>query len=300
MRWTLRGFLSLLGVLLAGWTFGQAPVGGQPANQTPPPSVTRVENTHVSAQSAPLPIGYESDVYCFGYMSDYNDTFPASVISAENLAEQIDYVAGDLVYIDGGYDKGFRVGDQYWLITPEQEIYHPVTGKSLGRLYQYRGRASVFSVEPRTAILKVIHSCTDIPLGAVVKKFEPIPIPLVRKSPPSVAGDPPSGKATGHIVFTRDGVVALGADTTVIVDLGAAEGISPGDFLTIYRYSTGREYGVKPLGTYWVNVPPPLGTDVPRTYLGEAAVLIVGDRWAVARLTDSYRLIEVGDQVEIK
>ncbi|HEY6928584.1 MAG TPA: hypothetical protein VJA66_02815, partial [Thermoanaerobaculia bacterium] len=131
-------------------------------------------------------------------------------------------------------------------------------------------------------------------------KFEPIPIPLVRKSPPAVAGDHPSGKASGHIVFTRDGVVALGADTTVIVDLGAAEGISPGDFLTIYRYSTGREYGVKPLGTYWVNVPPPPGTDVPRTYLGEAAVLIVGDRWAVARLTDSYRLIEVGDQVEIK
>jgi hypothetical protein len=84
------------------------------------------------------------------------------------------------------------------------------------------------------------------------------------------------------------------------VDLGLANGLSPGDFLTVYRYSTGRSYGVTPLGTYWVNIPPPTGASVPRTYLGEGAVLVVGDRWSVVRLTDSYRLIEVGDEVEVK
>ena len=305
MRWTLRGFLSGVGVLLTGWTLGQTPpsVGGRPSDQTAaPPTVTRVESPalRVSMETAPLPVGYESDIYCFGYLGDFNEPFIANVVSAENLAEQIDYFTGDLLYVNAGYDKGFRVGEAYWLITPEQEVFHPVTGKSLGRLFQYRGRAVVYSVEPRTAILKVSQACTDIPLGASLKKFEPIPIPLARKTPPAVAGDPPSGKPGGHIVFTRDGVVALGADTTVMVDLGAADGIQPGDFLTIFRYSTGREYGVKPLGTYWVSVPPTGDNPVPRTYLGEAAVLIVGDRWAVARLSDSYRLIEVGDQVEAK
>lgn len=307
MRRTLSGLLAGgVGVLLACGALAQAPapsVGGRPVDQTAtrPPSVTRVESTApLTTESAPQPVGYESDIYCFGYLGDFNESFIAKVTSAENLAEQIDFAAGDLLYVDGGYDKGLRVGDPYWLITPEQEIFHPVNGKSLGRLFQYRGRAVVYSVEPRTAIIRVTNSCTDIPLGAALKKFEPIPIPLTRKSPPLVAGDPPSGKVAGHIIFTRDGVVALGADNTVMVDLGAANGIQPGDFLTIFRYSTGVEYGIKPLGTYWVNVPPPEGKSVPRTYLGEAAILIVGDRWAVARLTDSYRLIEVGDQVELK
>jgi hypothetical protein len=39
---------------------------------------------------------------------------------------------------------------------------------------------------------------------------------------------------------------------------------------------------------------------IPRTYLGEMAILSVGDRWATARVTDANRLIEVGDEVELK
>lgn len=268
----------------------------------PIPSVTRVERTvpAVTTESAPQPVGFESEVYCFGYIGDPQERFPVQVISAENLYEQIDFISHDLLYVDGGYDKGMRVGDPYWIVTPEQDVIHPVTGKSMGRFYQYRGRAVVQSIEPRTAIVRVTSACTDIPLNSYLKKFEPIPIPLARKTPLAQPGDPASGKARGRIVYSRDGVVAIGADANVMVDLGAADGLQPGDFLTVFRYSTGREYGIGPVGAYWVNVPPPPGVVVPRTYLGEASVLVVGDRWSVVRLTDSNRLIEVGDEVELK
>ena len=86
----------------------------------------------------------------------------------------------------------------------------------------------------------------------------------------------------------------------MVVDLGASSGVSAGDFVTIYRRVWGEEFGVRPLGSYWITLPPPPGVSVPRTYLGEAAILMVGDRWAVARLTDSFRLIQVGDEVELK
>ncbi len=284
-----------------------APIGGAKAmtdqSLTAAPSVTRVESSTVvvsTSEAAPQPVGFESDVYCFGYLGERNERFPLKVHSAENVYEQTDYITHDLLYVDGGYDRGLKTGDQFWLVTPEQEILHPFTGKSMGRLYQYRGRAVVQSIEPRTAIVRVTSACTDIPMFSYLKKFEPIPIPLARKSPPAQPGDAPTGKAKGHIVYTRDGVVVLGADTTVMVDLGAADGVQPGDFLTVFRYSTGREYGIKPVGAYWVNLPPPPGVFVPRTYLGEAAVLTVGDRWSVVRLTDSNRLIEVGDEVELK
>jgi hypothetical protein len=268
----------------------------------PPPAVSRVEEKAPapSTENAPQPVGFESDIYCFGYLGDLSERFPIRLTGAENIAEQTDFVTDDFLYISGGYNKGLKIGDEFWLVTPEQEVLHPVTGKTMGRLFQYRGRAVVTSLQPRAGIVRVTHACTDIPMGSYLKPFEPVPIPLARKSPPAVRGDPPSGKAKGRIVFTRDGVVALGSGNVVIVDLGAAEGVSPGDFLTIFRYAGGEEFGVRPMGSYWVNLPPPEGVIVPRTYMGEASVLMVGDRWAVARLTDSFRLVQVGDEVELK
>ncbi len=308
MRVPSRGLLAGIGLLLAGWAMAQAPaptpvIGGKRSVTTREThTITRVEPTRamVSTETAPQPVGFESDIYCFGYVGEPNESFPIQVEGAENLASQTDYITGDLLYVDGGYDKGLKIGDPYWLITGEQEIYSTVTRRNIGRLYQYRGRATVQSVEPHTAIVRVTSACTDIPIGASLKKFEPIPIPLARKTPPAQAGDPPTGKPLGHIVFTRDGIVAVGADTTVILDLGAADGVQPGDFLTVFRYTVGTDYGIGPIGTFWVNLPPPPGVVVPRTYLGEVAVLVTGDRWAIARVSDSSHLIEVGDQVEVK
>jgi len=273
--------------------------GGTIVVTPPTQTITRV-GPAPGVELAPQPVGYESDVHCYGYLGQPNETFPVRVIGAENVAEQVDFGTSDRVYLNAGYDKGLKIGDEFWLITPEQMVVHPTTGKDLGQFYQYRGRAVIESVEARTASAIISGSCTDIPIGSFLKPFEPIPIPLARKSPPARAGDLPSGKVRGRIVSTRDGIVAVGADHTILVDLGAADGVEPGDFLTIYRYAIGREYGIRPVGAYWVNVPPPPGVFIPRTYLGEIGVLAVGDRWAVGRVTDSYRLIEVGDEVELK
>ncbi len=300
---------------VCGFLVAAAGVAQAPPPPPPPPPVREVpggtmvvtpqtetiqESRAVSVVQAPQPLGYESDLNCFGYVGPPREAFPAKVIGAENLAEQTDYTTSDLLYLNAGYDRGLKLGDEFWIVTPEQPVVHPVTGKDLGLFYQYRGRGVIDSVEGRTAIFRVTNSCTDIPMGSFLKPFEPIPIPLARKTAAAVAGDPPSGKARGRIVFTRDGVVAVGADSTVIVDLGMADGIEPGDFLTIYRYAAGVEYGIRPVGAYWVHLPPPPGVVVPRTYLGEIGILSVGDRWAIGRITDSYRMISVGDEVELK
>lgn len=308
MRLPGRFLVIACGFLTAAASVGQAPPPPPKPREVPggtsvvaPPTQTLEESQAVGTPAqAPQPLGFESDVNCFGYVGQARETFPASVIGAENVAEQTDFTLSDLLYIDAGYNRGFKVGDEFWIVTPEEMVVHPITGKDMGRFYQHRGRAVVDSVEGRTATIRVTNACTDIPMGSFLKPFEPIPIPLARKSAPAAAGDPPSGKARGRIVASRDGIVALGADHTVLVDLGMADGIEPGDFLTIFRYAAGREYGIRPVGAYWVNVPPPPGVDVPRTYLGEIAILQVGDRWAIGRVTDSYRMISVGDEVELK
>jgi hypothetical protein len=264
-------------------------------------SIVRAEEVNPgSFAGAPAPVGFESDLYCFGYLGDPSESFVAEVTGAQDMAEQLDFSTRDFLYLNAGADRDLKIGDEFWIVTPEHMVVSPVTGKDLGRFYKYRGRGVVHSIGGRSAIFVVKDACTDIPLGAFLKTFEPIPIPLARKSPPAVAGDPPSGKPRGHIVEARDGLVALGQDNDVIVDLGVANSVEPGDFLTIFRYSTGREYGIQPQGGYWVSTPPPPGVEVPRTYLGEIAVLAVGDRWAIGRIVDAYQMILVGDEVEVK
>jgi len=305
MRLPLRSLEALaIAALGASFAAAQEIKPTRPMVETPPETVTRVEETPVSTESAPQPVGFESEVYCYGYLSSRPERFPARVVGAENLAEQVDFVAGDLLFTSGGVEQGFSAGDEFFLVTPEREIVHPVTGKSLGTYYQYRGRGKIENLQGRSSVLKVTGSCTDIPIGSYLKPFEPIPIPLARKTPPAAIGDPPSGKASGHIVHSHDGSEALGADHTVFVNLGAGEGVEPGDFLTVFRYVRGRPEGreIGAIGANWVKtkkVPIP-GTEIPRTYLGEIAILTVGDHWAVGRITDSYRLIEVGDEVELK
>lgn len=284
----------------------QTPPEIRPTRETvkPPVQTIILESTTVTTESAPQALGYESDVYCSGYLSSKPQSFPARLVGAENLAEQIDFMPGDLVYASGGYDKGFSAGNEFFLVTPEQQVLHPITGQSLGMYYRYRGRGVVETILGKSSILRLTSACTDVPLGTYLMPFEPIPIPLARKTPPAGMGDPPSGKALGHVVYNREGIVSLGADHTVLVNLGAAEGIEPGDFLTVFRYVQGRPEGreIGAVGANWVKVRDPqlAGEDVPRTYLGEIAVLTVGDHWSVGRITDSYRLIEVGDEVELK
>jgi len=266
-----------------------------------PPQITRIEPTAPqTTEAAPQPLGYESEVHCFGYLAPAGERFVAQVIGAANSAEQEDFTFDDLLFLDGGYDRGLKPGDEFWLVTPGDVVLHPFTGKDMGVFYQYRGRVSVVCVEGRTATVRVTMACTDIPMGSYLKPYEPVPIPLARRAPPAVACDPPSGKIKGRIVYTRDGVVAIGADSDVLIDVGMAEGIQPGDQLNIYRFATGSDYGIRPQGSFWVYTAPPAGVEVPRTYCGDLAVLYVGDRWAVGRVVDSSRLIEVGDEVEVK
>ncbi|MDQ5856805.1 MAG: hypothetical protein M3542_00815 [Acidobacteriota bacterium] len=305
MRLPVRAIAIAVGILTpaagASQTRPTREIPGSTVVVTPPTQTITVREAAMSTpESGPQPLGFESDLHCFGYLGDPNEKFVARIVGAESIAEQIDYMTSDLLYVDAGHDRNLKIGDEFWLVTPESIVVHPRTTRDMGRFYQYRGRAVVETLEGRTASVRVTSSCTDIPLGSYLKPFEPIPIPLARKSPPLVAGDPASGKAQGRIVFTRDGVVAVGADHTVIVDLGVANGVEPGDFLSIYRYSAGRSYGVRPVGGYWVTDPLPAEVAIPRTYLGEIAILAVGDRWAIGRVSDSYRLIEVGDEVELK
>ena len=147
----------------------------------------------------------------------------------------------------------------------------------MGRFYQYRGRAVVVCIEGRTAIVRVTLACTDIPMGSFLKPYEPVPIPLGRRQPALRAcATPPAARRKGRIVYARDGVVAIGDDTDVFIDLGHRRGRPAGRPALDLPLRGGTDYGIRPQGSYWVYTPPPPGVEIPRTYLGDLAILYVG------------------------
>ena len=126
--------------------------------------------------------------------------------------------------------------------------------------------------------------------------FDPVPVPLVRRTAPLSSCDPVTGKVSGHIVDDLDPVTAIAKDSVVFLDLGEDDGLMPGDFFSVYRPPVAeREPGEHRLG----NSELPTNRGV-RIMLGEAAILTTRKKTSVAIITTMRDTMYVGDYVEMK
>ncbi|HLX10515.1 MAG TPA: LysM peptidoglycan-binding domain-containing protein [Thermoanaerobaculia bacterium] len=279
-----------------------AGTSGEPEPE-PPPQVPGVESA-AKATSPPAPLGWESDIYCSGYISDPGEQFPYEIIGSEfdNLTPKlnphyqetqmkgvygrtgakVDMFTGDIVYLNGGAKQGLVAGSLFTIVGPEREVVHPVTAKVFGSFYQYRGRVRVLSVQDDTAIAEIVHSCDAVLVGDRLRPFEPEPVPLGRTTPLRPVNLPVAGeklKDAPAIIYARDAIIDLGQDHVVWIDRGTDQNVTPGDIFTIYRTS---DRGLPPL------------------VLGELAVLSVQKRSATAKIIESRYTIFVGDRLDQK
>jgi hypothetical protein len=231
--------------------------------------------------SGPLPIGVEADVYCSGYLGRQDETFVGRIVNAEKERNQSMFMAGDVLYLDIGAESGVQAGMEFTIVRPNRLVDRwDSVRESVGRIYMTPGRVRVLCAQERSSIAEIVYSCNEVEVGDYVAPFEPIPVPLVRRTQPQGICDTPNGKPVGHVVYTRDAVTPVGTGTVVFLDLGEQDGLNPGDFLTVFRPST-RAVGI-------------------RTVLGEAAILTTRDRTSVAIITSMVDNMGVGDAVEIK
>jgi hypothetical protein len=253
----------------------------EPAAATPPQSQIETIARAPVAVSGAIPIGVEADVYCSGYLGERSEVFPGAIVSAEKEKSQTFFMLGDIVYLDIGTQDGVQAGMEFTVVRPGQPVNEWGSVREVvGRLYETPSRVRVICAQERAAIAEISYSCTDTQIGDFITSFEPVPVPLVRRTQLVTMCDVPNGKVTGHIVETRDRVVPVGTNTVVFLDLGEADGLNPGDFLTVYRPS-GRAEGV-------------------RTILGEASILMTKSRTSVAIITGMSDTMGVGDSVELK
>jgi hypothetical protein len=246
--------------------------------------------TTAAATSAPVPLGADADIYCFGYLGDPREPLPNSVASFEDVemmydpgskSQEIGGTQGDLVFIDGGTATGIVAGETYLIVEPGEMVTHPRTKEILGRHYDFKGQVRVIRADERRACAIIITSCDIIDAGDKLKPMPQLPIPLARI--PEVPGfcEPRSGKSPGFIVKAQGGWSDALADGILVeVNLGRDEQVQPGDFLTVWRES-----------------PQP---GQPPQVLGEIGVLTSEAHTATGKIVATRYAMRVGDHVEIR
>jgi hypothetical protein len=140
----------------------------------------------------------------------------------------------------------------------------------------------ILSVQENTAIAEIIQACDPVVVGAFLTPFQPEPVPLGRSTAMRPVNYPAAAEKLHNapsIVYSKDDVIALGADHIVHIDLGEQD-VTPGDMYTIYREN---------------NRP-----GMPPVVLGELAVLSVHKRFSVAKILESRYLIRIGDRLDPK
>ncbi len=267
--------------------------GGRGLAADNPPAPPPASSTAISP---PLPIGVEADVYCSGWIGDPDDAFPASIFSAELINSKQGYFEGDVVYIDAGTNQGVAAGQEFWIVRPDRTVYRPGSVTDVvGRVFLTPGRVRILCAQEDSAIGEIVLSCADINVGDALLPFEPIPVPLVRRTVPLSSCDPVTGKVTGHIVDDLDQVTAIAKDSVIYLDLGEDDGLIPGDFLSVFRSPVQNPNLYAGIGEREA----PTDRRV-RIMLGEAAILTTRKKTSVAIITSMRDTMYVGDLVEMK
>lgn len=248
-----------------------------------------VATAELEIGSPPIPLGHESDIYCFGYLGATNEYLPNRVSAFEDYevkfvpratAQDAGVVQPDIVYVTLEDPSVVAAGETYIVVQPGELVENPESGAVIGRHYDYRGRVRVLCINGNTATAMVVQACDAIRLGAAIKPMPQHPIPIARLTAMADVCSPPSGRAEGYIVNAKNAMEAIGLGTMVEINLGRDQLVEPGTFLTVYRHS--------PVGEH------------PRQVLGELGVLTAEAGTATAQVVRMRYAMRVGDRVELK
>jgi hypothetical protein len=173
-----------------------------------------------------------------------------------------------------------KVGDRLSVVRPGVRVFHPSRKGTLGRALFTLGLFEVTQVQARTASGRLIYSCLPMNIGDRVMPMALSPFPEDKIAQPTTR------VVEGVIVDTPLALQLLGLQNLVWLDVGAGQGIGPGDVFAIYRSN------VPTVNQETGEVVP-----IPPDRLGEAVVIRVTNATATAIISASAKEVRAGDQV---
>lgn len=228
-----------------------------------------------------IPAIEEMSLQCAHYIVSDSEDDSLYILGSEGGATKIALTERDIVYLSKGSNAGVKAGDVFTAHHPSYDIKHPQTGRTIGHKIETTGWVRVILVQENSATAVIERSCQDTHAGDYMTPFEKASVPLIVRRPPPDRLTPPTGKIEGAIVDIADDSMVAGQGQLVSINLGTANGIAPGNMLTIFKIM-------------YPSVP------TSRNVLGELAVVSVRDRTATAVITYSGDAIMNGDRVELR
>jgi len=228
-----------------------------------------------------IPAIEEMSLQCAHYIVSDSEDDSLYILGSEGGATKIALTERDIIYLSKGSNAGVKAGDVFTAHHPSYDIKHPQTGRTIGHKIETTGWVRVILVQENSSTAVIERSCQDMHGGDYMTPFEKASVPLIVRRPPPDRLTPPTGKIEGAIVDIADDSMVAGQGQLVSINLGTANGIAPGNMLTVYKIM-------------YPSVP------TSRNVLGELAVVSVRDRTATAVITYSGDAIMNGDRVELR
>jgi LysM repeat protein len=188
----------------------------------------------------------------------------------------------DIVYLKNGNKLSSKEGDQLLVYRSIRKVYHPRTGKYMGKLVMVLGTLKVVEVGSKIVTARVVKSYNYILSGDRVAPYEAIRLPSFVKNS---SGE--ENQVQGFVVDVKEEKVAIGQFDVVYIDRGMRDGIGRGSSFKVIRDGERTPYFSVGAG---VLLPP-------RT-IGELEVISANDHTATAMVRKSSETISRGDRIE--
>ncbi len=237
----------------------------------------REETKEPEIIAKPIPLGDDSDIYCFAKITGKEESFPFKILETDDPDLRYTLSQGQIVYINGGSAEGIKAGDSF-LIARDEGLLKD--GKDVyGRLWVLTGKITVICANEHNSTARVDYACQTIYRGENLIPYEATPIPAKVLKPLQYNCLPEVKNLHGKIIYSEDEVVSIFAGHNVVINLGTKEGLEPGDLLKVYRK---------------------MENGIDRVILGRVGVLTVHENASTAKVLESSKEIHLGDGVEIE
>lgn len=208
------------------------------------------------------------------------DFKPVGFVIAGQHSRQI-FAVDDVIYTDIGTERHGKVGDRFTAYKKHAAISHPLTNQILGYRVVPLGVVQLTEMAKKSSKAIITDTFLEIEPGAAL-----VPYKSMKKE---VTLRAPEVDLSGYIVETRTGIQAIAAGDIAYIDLGARQGVQPGNVLYVIRkakveikYFSESDY------------------DLPVDVIGAVVVVEVADNSATVLVIKSIDTIYKGDRLEMK
>lgn len=152
------------------------------------------------------------------------------VVGAQDTQPRRSFAPGDILVLSAGRTGGVEAGQRYLVRRVNRgPSRRPPSAAHPGAL-RTAGWVTITAVDDRTALARLDGACDAVHVGDLLEPYE---LPALPAAPAS--GGTPRHDRMARVLFGVDEVRAFGAGDLLAVDLGAADGLVPGQTFVIYR-----------------------------------------------------------------